>query len=40
MATNFLKSGNICSDKSVPLCKLNFVHNSYRQQFDNPDKQL
>lgn len=40
MATHYLKSGNICSDNNTPLSKLNFVQNSLRQQFDNPDKKL
>ena len=40
MATHYLKSGNICSDIHTPLSKLNYVQNSLRQQFDNPDKKL
>ena len=40
MATSYLKSGNVCSDKNAPLHKLNYLQNSQRLQFDNPDKQL
>jgi hypothetical protein len=40
LATSFLKEGNICSDDQAPLGKLNFIQNSLRQQFDNPDKKL
>lgn len=40
MATNYLKSGNICSDIHVPVCKLNYIQNTLRQQFENPDKKL
>lgn len=38
MATNYLKTGNICSDPQACLSKLNIIQNSLRQQFDNPDK--
>jgi len=40
MATSYLKTGNICSDKAATLSKLNFIQNSQRQQFDNPDKSI
>lgn len=40
MATGYLKEGNICSDSQAPIDKLNFIQNSLRQQFDNPDKKL
>lgn len=40
MATSYLKEGNICSDAQAPIDKLNFIQNSLRQQFDNPDKKL
>jgi len=40
MATGYLKEGNICSDVQAPIGKLNFMQNSLRQQFDNPDKKL
>mmetsp|Transcript_29872 Transcript_29872/g.45663 ORF Transcript_29872/g.45663 Transcript_29872/m.45663 type:complete len:222 (+) Transcript_29872:1177-1842(+) len=40
MATGYLKKGNVCSDKNAPLSKLNYMHNSFRQKFDNPDKKL
>ena len=40
MATSYLKRGNICSDKHASVSKLNYLQNSLRQQFDNPDKKL
>lgn len=40
MATSYLKNGNICSDVHAPITKLNYIQNSLRQQFDNPDKKI
>lgn len=40
MATSYLKLGNVCSDSKVPISKLNYKQSTFRQQFDNPDKQL
>lgn len=40
LATSYLKTGNICSDPQATLCKLNFIQNSLRQQFENPDRSI
>jgi hypothetical protein len=40
MATSYLKAGNICTDPEATLSKLNFIQNSLRQQFENPDRNI
>ena len=35
-----MKRGNICSDPHATISKLNYLQNSQRQKFDNPDKAL
>ena len=40
MATSYLKKGNVCSDPTVSMAKLNYLQNAKRQQFENPDKKL
>lgn len=40
MATNYIKLGNICRDKATTISKLNYIQNSMRQQFENPDRAI
>lgn len=40
MATSYLRTGNVCSDKLPPITKINYMQNAMRQQFVNPDMSI